>query len=329
MSGRRPPPAGLGVSGIDLALLAVTLIWGLNSVVVKRALSDFLPLTFNALRFSIATALIFLVLYRVEGRIVVPRGGLAALAVAGFLGNTVYQAGFIIGLSLSSAGNVSFVLATIPASVALLAHLLGQERLPARGWAGLGVTLAGAVMIVLSGGGAVALSGATVRGDLVVLAGTLGWSMYTILSKRLLGRFSPLSLTAWTMALGTAGLLVIAAPELLRQDWARPDGLAWLSMVGSAALALVFSYVVWNWGLSQIGTTRTAVYGNLTPLWTGFFGWLLLGETWGPVRLLGGALILLGVGVVRATRAKRGPSARPLGAAAPPGRTAGSGPAGA
>jgi drug/metabolite transporter (DMT)-like permease len=223
----------------------------------------------------------------------------------GFLGNTVYQIGFIKGLALSSAGNVSFVLATMPATTALLSHLLKVESLPWRAWAGLGVTLGGALLIVASGsGGALSLGGATARGDLMVLAGTLGWCLYTIYSRRVIGRYTPLRLTAWTMVLGTIPLIVFALPEILAQDWTRPAAIHWASLAGSAMLALVFGYVVWNWGLSRIGTARTAIYGNIAPLWTGFFGWLLLGEVWAPARVAGAALILAGVAVVRGAKSQ-------------------------
>ena len=316
-SGSSSPRAKRGFSAVDLALLAVTVVWGFNNIVVKRALQSFLPLSFNALRFGLATIVIFLLLYLSEGRITVPRSGLRELFVVGFLGNTVYQVAFIKGLSMSSAGNVSFVLATMPATTALLAHLLKIELLPWRGWLGLGVTLAGALVIVTSSGGAFTFGGQTVVGDLVVLAGTLGWAMYTILSRRLTSRYSPMQLTAWTMGLGLLTLIPVCVPELMAQDWARLDALDWASLIGSSMLALVFSYVVWNWGLRQLGTARTAIYGNITPLWTGLFGWLLLGETWPPARIAGGMLILAGVALVRRALAATPPKTPGISATRP------------
>lgn len=306
------------LSPVDLALLTVTVIWGFNNIAVKRALGSFLPLAFNALRFGIATILIFLLLRLSEKRIAVPRADLGVLLLAGFLGNTLYQVGFIKGLSLSSAGNVSFVLATMPATTALLAHLLGIDRLPWQGWAGILVTLGGAMVIVASAGGTFSLGGETVLGDMIVLGGTVGWAMYTILSRRLTGRYTPLQLASWTMGLGLLTLIPVCVPELLAQDWARPDRLDWLSLAGSAVFALVFSYVVWNWGLRQLGTARTAIYGNITPLWTGLFGWLLLDETWPPARILGGALILAGVAIVRRALAATPPRTPGTSATHPP-----------
>jgi drug/metabolite transporter (DMT)-like permease len=280
----------------------VTLIWGLNSVAVKYALGEFLPLAFDGLRFAVSSALILAVLRLAEGRLELPKADLGRVFLIGVLGNTLYQVGFAKGLALSSAGNVSFVLATVPATVALLGRAMRLERLSGRGWLGIALAMGGCALIVASGGGRISFGGATARGDLIVLAGTLGWSLYTILSRPLLARYSPLRLTAWTMAFGGAVLVLVSLPELWAQDWSRPGALAWGCLLGSAALSIVLCYVIWSWGLRQLGAARTAIYSNLTPLWTGLFGWLLMGETWGPARIAGGAVILLGVWLVRGAR---------------------------
>jgi drug/metabolite transporter (DMT)-like permease len=305
------PGAAAPVHAVDLALLGVTLIWGINGVAVKFALARFSPLSFNAIRFLIASTLIFVVLRIVEGPLKVPWHDLPQLLLVGFLGNTLYQIGFIKGMAISTAGNVAFVLATMPSTTAFLGQVLKIEALSGRAWCGVGATLGGALLIVFSGGGGVRLGGATARGDLLVLAGTIGWCMYTLMSRRLLSRYTPLRLTAWTMVLGTLMLSAFAAPELVRQDWAQPGPAEWAALAGSAAFGLVVCYIVWSWGLSRIGTTRTAIYGNLTPLWGGFFGWLLLGEQWGIMKLAGAALILAGVALVRAGQAAPRPAAMP------------------
>jgi len=293
-----------GLQPVDFALLGVTLVWGVNNIAVKSALARFSPLSFNVLRFAVASVLIMLVLRAAEGPLrLPPREDLPTLALVGFLGNTVYQVAFITGLARSTAGNVSFVLATMPATTAFLGHILRIERLSWRTWAGVGTTLGGAILIVISGSGVISFGGASTRGDLIVLAGTVGWCMYTLMSKGLLRRYTPLRLTAWTMVIGAAMLAPFGLPELVRQDWSLPGPAEWGALVGSASLALVAGYVIWGWGLSRIGTARTAMYGNITPLWTGLLGWLLMGERWGAWRIVGAALILLGVAVVRAGQA--------------------------
>lgn len=46
-----------GFSFVDLLLLLVAVIWGVNVAVVKGALTEFNPLTFNSLRFAISALL--------------------------------------------------------------------------------------------------------------------------------------------------------------------------------------------------------------------------------------------------------------------------------
>jgi len=294
---RQPGKQKFGVS--DVALLTVTVIWGINNVAVKYALRAFSPLAFNSVRFVLATTLIFGLLLGQRRPLQIRHQDLPRLVLIGILGNTLYQLAFIKGINLTSAGNAAFVLATMPATIALLAHLLGLERLSGRAWCGIAVALAGVAAIIAGGTGQLSFGGASVRGDLTILSGTLGWCLYTILSRPLLDRYTPTELTAWTMAFGTVPLVLLSIPELMRQDWSHPQLIHWTCVVGSGSLALVFSYVAWYRGLRNIGTTRTAIYGNLTPLWAGLFSWLLLGEGWNALRLVGAGLVLAGVTTVR------------------------------
>jgi len=59
--------AGGTLGLIDLMLLAMVLIWGINFAVVKAALAEMRPLSFNSLRFLLASALTLLLLRLIEG----------------------------------------------------------------------------------------------------------------------------------------------------------------------------------------------------------------------------------------------------------------------
>jgi drug/metabolite transporter (DMT)-like permease len=284
---------------LDFLLAGVTLVWGVNSPVVKFALSGFLPLAFNGVRFTMATAILFVCLRLVERDVGVRRADLARLAVAGILGNFVYQVCFIKGINLSLAGNTAFVLATMPVTTALLGHLTGIERVPGRSWLGMAVAMAGVLLISVGGGRGVSLSNATIRGDLITFAGTLAWCYYTLLVKPLFARYSALKVTAWTMLFGTACLAASAVPELAAQDWTRVGPWHWTALVFSGTIAISGSYIAWNWGLARLGMARTTAYTNLVPVSAGLVGWLWLGEPWNAVRLGGAALTLAGLAVMR------------------------------
>src|SRR5688572_123554 len=89
------------------ALLFMVVIWAVNFSVAKVALEALSPLAFNALRFPMAAALLYLVL-RMRGGIPLPtRAELPRVLALGLLGNLMYQMFFIFGLDRTRAGNAS------------------------------------------------------------------------------------------------------------------------------------------------------------------------------------------------------------------------------
>lgn len=291
--------SGAGFGLVDLLLLGVTVIWGVNSPIVKFALSGFRPLSFNGIRFVVCTATLFLFLRLFEKDMRIRKEDFFRVLAAGFLGNFVYQVAFIKGINLSLAGNTAFVLATMPVSTALLARLAGIEFPTRRAWAGMAVALAGVIMVSVGGGKEFSLASQTLRGDLITFAGTFGWSWYTVLIKPLLRRYSSLKVTAWTMLTGTFFLALASIPELRAQDWNKVGPWHWAALVFSGTLAITGAYIIWNWGLGKLGMARTAAYQNLSPIWAAYVGWLWLGEPWNWVRLTGAAAVLAGLAVVR------------------------------
>lgn len=283
----------------NLELLLVTIIWGINSIAVKDALGEFLPLQFNVVRLGLASLLLLAVM-RVSGKWEIPaRGDWGKLVLAGFLGNTLYQFMFIRGIARSSAINTSFVLATMPATTAVLSHFMGRQRMTRRMWAGVLMTIAGVVAVSVGDGNVAGFREGSLSGDLTTLCGTVGWCLFTVYAADLTRRMSPTAFTAWTMVAGATLLVPLSIGEMRAARWSGISALSWGELAFSASFALVFSYILWNRGVKHSGPASTAVFGNLTPIWTGLFGWLILRERWTLVKLAGAAVVLAGVTVVR------------------------------
>src|SRR6185312_2063497 len=129
-------PASQRLAG-DLGMLLVCLIWGLNFSITKLALAQIPPLPFTAIRFLIASLVLWLLLRVLEGPARLPSGALRTLVFLGLLGNTCYQLTFTVGLALTTATNSALILSTLPTVVAVLAGALGLERINPRMWWGI------------------------------------------------------------------------------------------------------------------------------------------------------------------------------------------------
>ena len=130
------------VAHILLALL-VTLIWGLNFVVIKVGLGDFPPLLFCALRFALA-ALPLLVL---RGPMPAPFGRILLIGV--LLGVVKFGLLFVGMAQGMPAGLSSLVLQSQVFFTILIAALWLGERPSPRGLFGLLLAAAGLVLIGL------------------------------------------------------------------------------------------------------------------------------------------------------------------------------------
>ncbi|HET7460028.1 MAG TPA: DMT family transporter [Longimicrobium sp.] len=301
------PVPGWGWTETALAMMVV--IWGVNFAVAKAALQAFTPLAFNAVRFCIASALVALVL-RARGGLGLPaREHRWRIVGLGVLGNVLYQLCFVVGLSRTRAGSASLILALTPVITALLSTLIGHERPGARTWGGAALSITGVALVTGTGLSVDGTHGLV--GDLILVAASLLWAMYTVGSRGMVRVYGSVRTTAWTMWVGTALLVPLGVPELSRTEWGALDWRAWGGLVFSAVFAIALAYLIWYRGVERIGNTRTAIFSNLTPVVAMAAAAVLLNERPSPWALLGAALTLTGVMVVRSDPGHARPAAVP------------------
>jgi drug/metabolite transporter (DMT)-like permease len=191
--------------------------------------------------------------------------------------------------------------------LALVAFLEPGDRRPGRrdllSLAGVGLVGVGAnnvaflgVAVVVYGG----LTGSTsLLGNLLVVVATVCWGSYAVLSLPLLRRYSPLVVASYTMLFGGLGALPLALPGFLDAGWAGVSGRAWEALAYSTLLVAAFGFWAWQRGVSQVGANRVLIYQYLITLVGVAAGVVLLGESLTANKVLGGAVILLGVYLAR------------------------------
>jgi drug/metabolite transporter (DMT)-like permease len=125
------------------------------------------------------------------------------------------------------------------------------------------------------------------------------WALYTQGSQPLIRRYGAIRATAWTLWAGAVGIVLMGIPALLRQDWAAVDAVSWGGLLYSAFLSIGLAYLLWYRGVSRLGGSRTAIYSNLTPVVALAAGALWLGEPLTMLSIVGAALVIGGVMLVR------------------------------
>lgn len=289
---------------LDAWLLLMTFFWGSNFTVIKAALHEMPGPAFNGLRMVLAS-LVFLALISWRDGLVrsvraVPRHDWLPIVGLSLLGHGMYQYFFMGGVARTSVSNSALIFGCTPITVGLLSAWLGHERPGWTRWAGTVLSLAGIYFVV---GHGASQGNSSLVGDGMIFAAMLCWAGYTVGTKPLLSRYSPLFITGLTMAIGTAAYAPGALLWVRDIDLARVSLPAWGGIVYSALFSLVAAYVIWYTAVQTLGGGHTSMYSNIVPMVAMTMAAIVLGEPLTTTKLVGAAAILSGVALTRLERA--------------------------
>ncbi|MCX7781570.1 MAG: DMT family transporter [Negativicutes bacterium] len=280
-------------------LLLVAFFWGINPPIMKVGLPYLDPMSYNALRMMLATAVSVAVL-RITGACrplaAEDRKKIILVSIAGFF---VFQLFFTVGVEKTTAGNASLLLGLLPVSVAFLNTVFKLEKISLPLFSGIVLTLAGVALIVLGSGKEFSLANNHLIGAAMLLAAQTGYGYYTIFSKELTQKYSTYQITTYVMALTTALFTAISLPRMAVMDWSAVPPVAWISILYSGVFALCLSNFLWIWGIGKLGSTKASLYNNISPLFAIAAGCLFLDEIFGWLQFAGAVLIFLGLYVTR------------------------------
>jgi drug/metabolite transporter (DMT)-like permease len=284
----------------SLAAVATTLVFWASAFAGIRAALDGLgadpgygPGELALLRFG--TASLVLGLYALATRMRPPaRRDLPGIALAGFLGITVYHVGLNFGEVTVTAGAASMLIASVPVFTALGAAAFLGERLSAWGWTGILVSFAGVALIAFGEGEGLAFD----PGALLILMAAVSTSVFFIIQKPYLKRYSALEFTSYAIWAGTAYMLVFL-PGLVRQ---LPEAALSATIAGVylGVFPAALAYVTWTYAMSRAPASLVTPFLYASPVLAVGIAWVWLGEVPAALTVAGGALAVAGVGVVNA-----------------------------
>jgi drug/metabolite transporter (DMT)-like permease len=215
------------------------------------------------------------------------------------LGGAIFTVHFlvqIVGLETATATNTAWIISVSPLALAVLSFFFLRERIGWRGVVGIAVATAG-ILLLVSRGHLTDLGWLHSTGDWLVLASAHTWAFYTVATRDLVRRRNPLAVTFAILLIAAAftAILFAASANLANVRALSPRGIAALLYLTIPGLAL--GQWFWQEGVARLGATRAGLYLYLEPLATLVLAVPLLGEPFGPMVVLGGALVLGGVWV--------------------------------
>lgn len=286
------------------------LFWASNFVVAAIVVDEFSPLELTFLRWVGALPILVVLAQLLER----PRwrdalGEWPRHLLQAALGMVGYTLFLYAALATTSPVTASVISAINPAVIAIAAVIVLGERIMALGIAGIVVSFAGVLVVVLTGqgGGELAFS----SGDLLMLGAIAVWTAYVILGRTV--RTPPITATAIQAGMS---ILLLGPVVAIVGFGATPSGSGWLGLTWIIVFPSALAYLFWNIAVSTLGPSRTGVFLNLLPVFTALIA-LLFGDVITIGQVVGGLIVLAGVSLTTRPGATRAGPARSEGAPAP------------
>ncbi|MBN2124384.1 MAG: EamA family transporter [Deltaproteobacteria bacterium] len=281
-------------TGSYLALVAMTVFWGLSFVATKVALESIPTFTLVFARFGLSSCFFALLMVR-WGFPRLSAGDHGRIFLTALFEPGLYFIFETVGLQYTTAPKAALMIATVPVSVAVFAALFLGERTNVAGLLGIGTSLLG-IAILVGGDPRFDLDlGGSLKGDLLIIGAVVSASLYTVCARAAGRRSSALQITSLQVMYGT----LMYAPAFL---WEVP-GLHWSAVTGRSLAAVAYltlfatiaAFLCYNHALTRIPAPRAAVFINGIPVVTAAGAWVILGETLTALQVGGGVLVLGGV----------------------------------
>jgi drug/metabolite transporter (DMT)-like permease len=270
----------------DLALVAVSFVWGATFIMVKQAVGDMPVLLFLTLRFTIAAA----VLAAIFG----PRKNRPSIRPSlrpGIILGTLLFSGYVVqtfGLTLTSAAKTGFITGFYIPLVPIFGAMLYRKRPQSSEVAGVVLAFIGTALMSIQGN-VLSIN----RGDLLVAGCAVIYAFHIVL----LGHFAAVADVAWLAVVQIATGAVLG---WLTFWWAGPTHVlwtpaVWIALAVTSILATAFAFTTQTWAQKYTTATRAALIFSLEPVFAWITSYVAVGEVLTTRALAGAGFVLAGI----------------------------------
>lgn len=268
----------------EVALIAVTAVWGSTFLLVHWAMQHSGPWFFVGIRFLVAGA-ISIVIFRRALRGIRWRdiGAGVAIGVMIYLGYGLQT----VGLQTIDSSTSAFITAMYIPLVPLAQWAVFRKRPPAMAFVGAALAFLG--LLLIAGPDAFALTLGS--GEILTLISTLPIAAEIILISVFAGRIDLGRITI--IQLLTAGVLGILTMPVVGEGLPEFSWI-WVGCAVGLGVASCVIQLTMNWAQKSVSPTRATIIYAGEPVWAAVIG-RIAGERLPVAALIGGALVVLGI----------------------------------
>jgi drug/metabolite transporter (DMT)-like permease len=227
----------------------------------------------------------------------VSRKDLFFLFGCSFFGVVINQVLFLTGLNLTSPINSSIIISTNPIFAFILAALILSERITILKGFGLAIGLSGVLLLILQNG-TPDLGSSTFLGDIFTLVNTISWAFYTVIIKRMVEKYHPVTVMKWTFLFGLFTTIPVGYSQWSTMNWSVIPINIWLGTGFVVVFATFLGYLLISFGLRRLSPTIVSTYTYTQPVIAAYIATLMGQDHIDIVMVMSALLIFTGVFVV-------------------------------
>jgi drug/metabolite transporter (DMT)-like permease len=277
-----------------LAIIGANTIYGLNYVIAKGIMPDFLsPRAIVFLRVS-GTAMVFWILHFFLPLEKVEKKDRLRMALCSVFGVAVNQILFFEGLNRTTPISASIIATGTPIFILIFSHFILKENITGAKIIGIMLGAAGALMIILSAGtGDFRLN--TLLGNFMVFTSNASWALYLVLVKPLMEKYDSLTLMKWIFFFGFIINFPFAFRVTAASSFAQIPFDIWMSVLFVVFITTGFAYYLINYSLKNVSPNVNGIYIYLQPLIASIVAIVLGKDKLTVIDLIAAVLIMAGV----------------------------------
>ncbi|MCP4310692.1 MAG: DMT family transporter [Bacteroidetes bacterium] len=286
-------------TGAYVSVILAMIFWGFTFVLFKIANESFRPVTISFLRLFISIFFLFgfALLFKRLGKI--KRKDQKWFLLLALLEPFIYFLGEANGLTMVSATVGAVIISIIPLIVPFGAYYLFKEKLTRMNHIGLVISFGGVLMVILNKSSGEATD---LKGVLLMFVAVLSAVGYTLVVKRLVDDYNPITITAYQ---SFYGLLMFIPLFLFRElpliDWSAITKPSLLALLYLGVFGSGICFILIATGIRELGAARANIFVNLIPVVTAVVSFQMLKEPMPMIKIAGIGVAIAGLLMTQVT----------------------------
>ncbi len=281
-----------------LIITILVVVWAFAFLFIKIGLEELSFVNLTIMRFLIVCLVLILILFFQKKRFSkLHKKDIVPIFLLGFFGVIVYHLGLNYGEQFISPAAASLIIATVPVQIIILSTIFLKEKIGLKKLIGIIIALCGVVVISIWGKAGASIHIEYISAVLAVLIAAIMSALYTIAGKKLLTRYSALSLTTYVMLLGSLGLTPFIRGSLLDQI-SKMSMTGWFAVIFLGVFSTVVGYGLWYIVLKIKSASEISIYLYAIPVLSTIISYFMFKEKITFMFILGGFLVIAGLIIV-------------------------------